>query len=99
MKLTIYTSLCFLKTYCVGEFDLRVTRLGGTQLNAYTSTDRTVYLQSLPSQFLDEIATLPLHLQVKLLEIELGLPISYKHVLRDKNTEADALVKEALSNV
>jgi len=41
----------------------------------------------------------PLHLQVKLLEIELGLPISYKHVLRDKNTEADALVKEALSNV
>lgn len=38
----------------------------------------------------------PLHSQIKMLEMELGLPISYKHVLRDKNTEADALVKEAL---
>lgn len=38
----------------------------------------------------------PLHSQVKILEIELGLPISYKHVLRGKNEEADALVKEAL---
>ncbi|PJC31599.1 ribonuclease H [Candidatus Roizmanbacteria bacterium CG_4_9_14_0_2_um_filter_39_13] len=38
----------------------------------------------------------PLHSKIKMLEMELGLPISYKHVLRDKNTEADALVKEAL---
>ena len=38
----------------------------------------------------------PLHSKIKMLEMELGLPMSYKHVLRDKNTEADALVKEAL---
>jgi len=38
----------------------------------------------------------PLHTQVKLLEMELGLPINYKHVLRDKNARADALVKKAL---
>lgn len=37
-----------------------------------------------------------LHSQIKMLEMGLGLPISYKHVLRDKNIEADALVKEAL---
>jgi len=40
----------------------------------------------------------PLHSKIKMLEMELGLPISYKHVLRDRNTEADALVKEALEN-
>ena len=38
----------------------------------------------------------PLHTQVKLLEMELGLPIIYSHVLRDKNADADALVKKAL---
>ncbi len=40
----------------------------------------------------------PLHSQVKLLEMEIGHAISYKHVLREKNTEADALVKEALQS-
>jgi len=39
----------------------------------------------------------PLHDQVKMLEMEIGLPISYTHVPREKNQEADALVKEALS--
>lgn len=39
----------------------------------------------------------PLHSQVKLLEMEIGHAVSYKHVLRDKNAEADALVKEALA--
>lgn len=39
----------------------------------------------------------PLHSRVKMLEMEIGLPISYTHVLREKNQEADALVKEALS--
>ncbi|QQS44516.1 ribonuclease HI family protein [Candidatus Roizmanbacteria bacterium] len=34
--------------------------------------------------------------QVKVLEMELGVPISYKHVLRAENSEADALVKKAL---
>lgn len=38
----------------------------------------------------------PLHSQVKLLEMELGIPIIYTHVLREKNAEADALVKQAL---
>lgn len=38
----------------------------------------------------------PLHSQVKLLEMELGVPITFTHVLRDKNSEADALVKAAL---
>ena len=38
----------------------------------------------------------PLHTKVKFLEMELGLPIAYSHVLREKNEEADALVKEAL---
>ena len=41
----------------------------------------------------------PLHTQVKLLEIELNLPVLYTHVLRGKNEEADALVKEALGKV
>ncbi len=31
-------------------------------------------------------------LKVKTLEIELGIPVSYVHVLREKNTIADALV-------
>lgn len=38
----------------------------------------------------------PLHTRVKLLEMELNVPISYTHVLRDKNADADALVKKAL---
>jgi len=38
----------------------------------------------------------PLHEKVKALEMELGLPISYTHVLREKNKKADSLVKEAL---
>ena len=38
----------------------------------------------------------PLHMQVKMLEMQLGVPISYTHVLREKNAEADALVKKAL---
>ncbi len=38
----------------------------------------------------------PLHTKIKLLEMELGIPILYTHVLRDKNSEADALVKAAL---
>lgn len=41
-----------------GEFDLRVTHMGGSHLNAYTSPDNTVYLQSIPSMFLDEMAEL-----------------------------------------
>jgi len=40
----------------------------------------------------------PLHLKIKLLEMELQMAVDYKHVLRDKNTEADALVKEALES-
>lgn len=38
----------------------------------------------------------PLHTQVKFLEMELSIPISYTHVLREKNADADALVKKAL---
>jgi len=38
----------------------------------------------------------PLHSKIKFLEMMLGIPIYYKHVLRDKNKEADSLVKEAL---
>ncbi len=38
----------------------------------------------------------PLHTKIKMLEMELGIPILYTHVLREKNSEADALVKAAL---
>ncbi|MDP4011759.1 MAG: ribonuclease HI family protein [Candidatus Roizmanbacteria bacterium] len=38
----------------------------------------------------------PLHSHVKMLEMEIGMVVTYTHVLRDKNAEADALVKEAL---
>lgn len=38
-----------------------------------------------------------LYMKVKLLEAELHVPISYNHVLREKNADADALVKQALS--
>ncbi len=38
----------------------------------------------------------PLHTQVKMLEMELGISMQYTHVLRDKNADADALVKKAL---
>lgn len=34
--------------------------------------------------------------QIKLLEMEIGIIPVYKHVMREKNTEADALVKEVL---
>lgn len=34
--------------------------------------------------------------EVKLLEMELGIIPAYKHVMREDNTEADALVKEVL---
>ncbi len=34
--------------------------------------------------------------QIKVLEMEIGIPISYKHVLRAENAQADALVKKAL---
>jgi len=37
-----------------------------------------------------------LHSQVKILEMELGIPITYQHVLRHLNAEADALVKKAV---
>jgi ribonuclease HI len=35
-------------------------------------------------------------MKVRVLESELNVPISYTHVLRNKNKEADALVKQAL---
>lgn len=35
-------------------------------------------------------------LQIRVLEGEIQAPISYTHVLREKNREADALVKKAL---
>ncbi|HRN69868.1 MAG TPA: ribonuclease HI family protein, partial [Candidatus Woesebacteria bacterium] len=38
----------------------------------------------------------PLHTKIKMLEMEIGIPILYTHVLREKNSEADALVKAAL---
>ncbi len=38
----------------------------------------------------------PLHTKIKMLEMELSIPIVYTHVLREKNSEADALVKAAL---
>ena len=38
----------------------------------------------------------PLYTRVKMLEMEIGLPISYTHVLREENQEADKLVKKAL---
>ncbi len=38
----------------------------------------------------------PLFNQVKILEMELSIPISYRHVLRAENADADALVKKAL---
>ncbi len=37
-----------------------------------------------------------LRLQVKLLEKEFSFPITYTHVLRDKNQRTDSLVKKAL---
>lgn len=36
-------------------------------------------------------------MKIRILESEIKLPTLYTHVLREKNTEADALVKEALS--
>ena len=36
--------------------------------------------------------------QVKSLEIEVGVPVSYTHVLRDKNKRADELLNETLDN-
>jgi zinc protease len=65
-----------------GEFDKRVTQMGGTHLNAYTSTDRTVYLQSLPSSFLEDMAKLESDRMVNLivnkekLEVERGAVLS-----------------------
>lgn len=38
-----------------------------------------------------------LYLRVKLLEREISIPITYTHVLRDKNQVADSLVKKALA--
>lgn len=38
----------------------------------------------------------PLHTQIKILEMEIGLPITFQHVLRHLNADADALVKKAL---
>lgn len=37
-----------------------------------------------------------LYMKVKMVENELNLPISYTHVLRERNADADALVKKAL---
>lgn len=36
-------------------------------------------------------------LEIRGLEMQLALPITYKHVLRELNQDADALVKECLS--
>ncbi len=38
-----------------------------------------------------------LYMKVKMLEAELNVSIKYTHVLREKNADADALVKQALS--
>jgi ribonuclease HI len=35
--------------------------------------------------------------EIRSLEQQLGIPISYKHVLREHNQDADALVKECLA--
>lgn len=37
-----------------------------------------------------------LYMKVKMIESELNVPMVYTHVLREKNAEADALVKQAL---
>jgi hypothetical protein len=34
--------------------------------------------------------------QIKLLEMEIGIVPAYRHVMRENNTEADALVKSIL---
>lgn len=36
--------------------------------------------------------------KIKILETEIDIPTKYQHVYREENTEADALVKEALKN-
>lgn len=38
-----------------------------------------------------------LHSKIKMLEMEISIPILFKHVLRKYNAEADFLVKQALS--
>ena len=38
-----------------------------------------------------------LYMKVKMLEAELNVPFKYTHVLREKNADADALVKQALA--
>ena len=35
--------------------------------------------------------------QIKILQEKMGVPVIYTHVIREKNQEADALVKKALN--
>lgn len=42
---------------------------------------------------------IPLFQQAKLLEKELHLPVTYTHIPREKNKEADAMVNKALDNL
>lgn len=42
---------------------------------------------------------IPLFQKTKLLERQLGLPVAYTHIPREKNKEADAMVNKALDNL
>ena len=42
---------------------------------------------------------IPLFQQTKLLERQLALPVTYTHIPREKNKEADTMVNKALDNL
>ena len=89
-----YTALIkaleYLKKY-VSRYTLHVTRID-------IISDSQLMVRQVNGLYKVKNADIkPLHTRVKMLEMQIGLPISYTHVLREKNQEADALVKEALS--
>ncbi|OGK13891.1 hypothetical protein A3A93_05935 [Candidatus Roizmanbacteria bacterium RIFCSPLOWO2_01_FULL_38_12] len=91
-----YTALIQALTYVrdkVTSYELRVTSLD-------VVSDSLLLVSQVNGVYKVKHANIkPLHSQVKMLEMQIGLPILYTHVLREKNQEADALVKEALTSL
>lgn len=80
-----------------GEFDTMISTLGGSGINAYTAPDRTVYLQELPSNRLEQWAKIEkerfVNPSLRLFQPELEIVYEEKNRAMDNK---DRLIQEAI---
>lgn len=92
-----YTALIRALEYVKQEILKQVQDDGKTIEKIHVFADSELMIRQVTGVYKVKNADIkPLHTKIKMLEMELGIPIYYTHVLREKNADADALVKAAL---